>query len=419
VSRDGTRSGAYWTVPDGAEAGSIPLNEAVDGLEERLARSVRMQLLSDRKVGCQLSGGVDSSVVNLLAVKQGGAQMDAFSIVFDDPRFSEEPWIDEAARTAGVHSHRFRLTADAVVSAFERCTWHLDRPITHPNSIGIDHLSRHASEHVTVLLSGEGADEVFGGYNRYLWALVRPRLKPVYPLISRLPGVGRSLRGKFGDPGQLDDIDWFIHQSGAPRLDLVAAARPDGQFDVPARERRALFAEGQGTFLQNCLKYDLRTYLVDLLIRQDKMTMAHSLENRVPFLDHELVEHVRSLPTNLLVDTPLRPGQFKTRGTKILLRKLARRYFDDRFVYRPKVGFTMPLQEYFRDSRFGELMADDLLPGMKKRGLVHGANIEKLWQKLSSIDAQAAEVLWSVIALEMWARQFVDRQGPFVGAAPA
>ncbi len=413
---DGQRRGIYWTVPERSPAPDPSFSAALDGLEERLGRSVRMQLLSDRKVGCQLSGGVDSSIVNLLAVRQAGANMDAFSIIFDDPKFSEEPWINEAAETAGVRSHRFVLTPDDVVGSFERCTWHLDRPITHPNSIGIDHLARSASAHVTVLLSGEGADEVFGGYNRFLWGTLRRQLRPFHHSLRGIPGLGAWLTGKFGDLDRMDDTDWFILQSGVRRLDLLAAARPEGRFDEPARQRRALFAEGSGSFLQNCLKYDLRTYLVDLLIRQDKMTMAHSLENRVPFLDHELVEYVRNLPERFLVSASARVDQLRTRGTKILLRKLALRYFNSRFVYRPKVGFTMPLQAYFRHPRFRELMEDVVLPGMRQRGLLRASEVERLWRTIDVVDPETSEVFWSYVALEIWARQFVDGQGSFAAA---
>lgn len=419
VTPEGRQSGTYWTVPEGDEPRGAGLEVAAQELETRLERSVHSQLLSDRKVGCQLSGGVDSSVVNLLAVRQAGANLDAFSIIFADPRFSEERWIDEAARTAGVQSHRFTLGADQVIDAFERCTWHLDRPVTHPNSLGIDHLSRLASPHVTVLLSGEGADELLGGYNRYLWAGFRRQLQPFYGVLRQVPALGTWLTDRFGDLNKMDDTHWFLLQSGLRRLDLVADARPETQFAAATAMRRGLFAEGEGSFLRNCLKYDLRTYLVDLLIRQDKMTMAHSLENRVPFLDHELVEHVRGLPTKYLVRASPRLRQLRTRGTKILLRKVATRYFNDEFVYRPKVGFTMPLAEYFRHPRFRELMEDAVLPGMRTRGLLQAPAIEKLWRQADTLSPDAAEALWSFIALEVWARQFVDGKGAFAQVARA
>ena len=138
-----------------------------------MRRSVASQLLSDVKVGCQLSGGIDSSLVTVFARSQLGAGMDTFSVVFEDPKFSEDRWISEAAAAATAESHRFMFSEASFTGPLQRASWHMDQPISHPNSLGLWLLAEQARERVTVLLSGEGADEVFGGYTRFASAHCR------------------------------------------------------------------------------------------------------------------------------------------------------------------------------------------------------------------------------------------------------
>jgi asparagine synthase (glutamine-hydrolysing) len=137
-------------------------------LEEWLSKSVKSQLMSDVKLGCQLSGGIDSSLVTWLANKNSDkGNFEAVSIVFNDPKFTEEKYIDKVSKELGITSHKFLLDPDYYLDNIEKATWHLEVPINHPNTIAIYKLSQQAKEYVTVLLSGEGADEVFGGYERF------------------------------------------------------------------------------------------------------------------------------------------------------------------------------------------------------------------------------------------------------------
>jgi asparagine synthase (glutamine-hydrolysing) len=149
--------------------------------------------------------------------------------------------------------------------------------------------------------------------------------------------------------------------------------------------------------------------LVDLLVRQDKMTMAHAVENRVPFLDRSVVELARTLPLSRLVSDHIAWRQPAMRGTKVALKHLARRWFDDDFVYRKKSGFSLPLTDYYRDPQFETLMEDRLLPGMAKRGLVRAAEVRRQWKALSTSAPGAGESLWISVALELWCQAFLDR----------
>jgi asparagine synthase (glutamine-hydrolysing) len=149
--------------------------------------------------------------------------------------------------------------------------------------------------------------------------------------------------------------------------------------------------------------------MVDLLVRQDKMTMAHSLENRVPFLDLDLIAYARTLPSRCLVSDAIVMRNTRMRGTKVVLKNLARRIFDERFVYRPKSGFSLPLTQYFGDKQFESLMEDRLLPGMARRGLVRTEVVRRWWKELPKLPRGMSETVWIPIALELWAQQFLDR----------
>lgn len=370
ITPDGVTTTRYWSIPDGVEKARLSREDAVEQLDQVLRRSVAAQLLSDVKVGCQLSGGIDSSLVTVFARAQLGAGMEAFSVVFEDAKFSEDRWIGEAAAAAAAESHRFLFTEAAFTGRLQRASWHLDQPISHPNSLGLWLLAEHARTRVTVLLSGEGADEVFGGYTRFVSAHLPPQ-------------AGGA-------------VETFIRSTQFQPASKLAKLRPSANLAPAVARRAALFHEGRGDHLSNCLKYEMQTYLVDLLIRQDKMTMAHGVENRVPFLDRRVVDFARTLPAGHLVgDT-----------TKVVVKELARRTFDDAFVFRPKGAFNLPLSQYFRSAAFTELMEDRLLPGIRQRGLVGEPAVRELWRRSLSAPA-LTEVFWIPVALELWAQSLV------------
>jgi asparagine synthase (glutamine-hydrolysing) len=390
ITPDGVSEVRYWSIPDQPEKLRLPLAHAADRLNHLLGRSVQSQLRSDVNVGCQLSGGVDSSLVTLLAGSHDSADLNAFSIVFDEPQFSEEQWILAAAATARAVSHRFVFDEAAFIDALDSASWHMDQPISHPNSLALCFLARRSREHATVLLSGEGADELFGGYARAYDAHT----------------TNGSCR-----PGVHDPVDTFIRASQFHSEARLSKLRPGANLRPALEKRRALFQEGHADHLSNCLKYDMRTHLVDVLLRQDKMMMAHGVENRVPFLDRHVIEFARALPAEHLVGQSLAIG---APCTKIVVKELARRSFDAAFVYRRKSAFNLPLAQYFRGRRFVALMEDRLLPGMASRGLVDVSVVRRWWRRALSAPS-TTEGFWIPVALELWAEQFIDRRG--TGAA--
>ena len=202
-------------------------------------------------------------------------------------------------------------------------------------------------------------------------------------------------------------VDTFIRASQFHSEARLSKLRPAANLRPAIEKRRALFQEGHADHLSNCLKYEMRTHLVDLLVRQDKMTMGHGVENRVPFLDRQVIEFARALPAEHLVGPSLPIG---APGTKIVVKELARRSFDAAFVYRRKSAFNLPLAQYFRSGPFVALMEDRLLPGMASRGLVDVSVVRRWWRRALSAPS-TTEGFWIPVALELWAQQFIDGRG--------
>lgn len=177
----------------------------------------------------------------------------------------------------------------------------------------------------------------------------------------------------------------------------LARLRPGANLAAAIERRLDIFSEGGGDHLSNWLNYEMQTFLVDVLMRQDKMLMAHGTENRVPFLDRRIVAFARTLKASHLIGD----------AGKAIVKALARQVFPPAFVDRAKGAFNLPLSQYFRGRRFGELMEEAWLPGMKRRGLVSETAVRALWRRSLSAPA-LTEVLWIPVALEVWAQQFVD-----------
>ena len=406
ITPDGVREARYWSIPDHPEKLRLSREDAVDRLGHLLGRSVQSQLRSDVNVGCQLSGGIDSSLVTVMARAHHSADLNAFSIVFDEPRFSEERWILAAAATARADSHRFVFDEAAFIGALDAASWHMDQPIGHPNSLALWLLAQRSREHATVLLSGEGADELFGGYGRFADA--------------------HAAANGSCQPRVHDLADTFIRASQFHSEARLSKLRPAANLRPAIEKRRSLFEEGHADHLSNCLKDEIRTHLVDLLGRQDKMTMAHGVENRVPFLDRQVIDFARALPAEHLVGPSFTISVSDTKivnggpGTKIVVKELARRSFDSAFVYRRKSAFNLPLGQDFRSGPFVALMEDRLLPGMASRGLVDVGVVRRWWRRALSAQS-TTEGFWIPVALELWAQQFIDGRGladQDVGRAP-
>jgi asparagine synthase (glutamine-hydrolysing) len=385
----------YWS-PD------VPLREDEDAgaLVERgrelLSDAVRARLVSDVELGTITSGGLDSSLLTVVASEQAGRQIDTFCVGFDDPALDERPFARMVARQIDSRHHEIVVSPEEIDREIERLTWANDEPLTHPNSVPMHLIFREAKERagVTVLLSGEGADEMFGGYRRYAAAARRDRLQ-------RIPGV--SLASAAAPPvGKLATLRKVLR----PEYLLTASEFTDGATvkrllaagDDYLDDRRALWPR-ESTGATALFVFDQRTYLAPLLQRQDRMSMAAGLEVRVPFLDHHLAEWANSLSARVKLPGAVRKG---------LLKKMAEAWLPREIIHRQKVGFEMPLGRWMRR---GGLLAhrvealrdtDSLSSEVADR-----AQVARLIDEHNRGRANHADTLWTLVALDAWSRIFL------------
>lgn len=406
ITNDEKKFYKYWNAENNKINNSITIENLDHKLDDILKNSIKSQLLSDVKVGCQLSGGIDSSLVTAYARNYFQANMDTFSIVFSDKNYSEEKWIDYVAGLTESQSHKIDFTSKYFIENLCSSTWHLDQPISIPNTLGIKKMAEESGKEVTVLLSGEGADEIFGGYSRY--HDLSFRVSNNLTLLKYLPHLGKKFQNKY----RLDisPQDFFILSGSSMDFRTFRNFSLTGDLNKALSERRSLYPASKD-FIKNASIYDMRTSMVDLLNRQDKMTMAHSVENRVPFLDRELVDHVLQTPSQFLVKKCNKIWNYNSPNiyTKYILKQIATKRFNNKFVYRAKSGFPLPLKEIFFKSLMNQFIEDSLLPGMKDRGIFDYETVMKIWEKkenhLTSADIKN---LWMLFSFEIWAQIFLD-----------
>jgi asparagine synthase (glutamine-hydrolysing) len=380
---------------------TISFEETQSILENDLKTSVESQLMSDVKLGCQLSGGVDSTLVTWLAkeIKQDNL-LESVSIVFDNDRFSEKKYIDQVANQLSIVSHQFPLQADYYSEHLQKATWHFEQPINHPNTIGIYLLAQRSKEFVTVLLSGEGADEVFGGYSRFYSVLFPFTNRNLFAGLKNSKWKALSFLKEYSDPFFRANIN------GATMKKTIATSlKPDFNYTNASQSRRQLYDSFDGRAFDRQVKYDIATYLPDLLMRQDKMSMAHSIENRVPFLDNTVVQKSFDLPVNHLIKFRSKEG-FNTE--KYLLKKICAHKFGNQFAFRNKVGFGIPIREFMQKKGFNDFLRDQIIPKLKTRGLFNMTIVEYWLNNLQVITKDELEALWVISSFEIWMSQYID-----------
>lgn len=408
ISTDREKLIKYWE-PKLNTYGSLSKKDATERLESVLKSSVKSQLISDVKVGCQLSGGIDSSMVTTYAQQYFNYYLDTFSIIFEDKKYSEEKYINQVIDNTKSISHKFDLTPEYFVKNVVSATWHMDVPIPIPQAVGIKRLAEGSSEFVTVLLSGEGSDELMGGYFRFYDLAYKIGKPLMIYLYSKIP-----IKGKIIDKHFLPKMpakDYFVKYKAPVQYNDYKYFKPEANFDIMFNQHKQLFPDHYD-LLKTARVYNMRGWLVNLLNIQDKMTMAHSIENRVPFLDKDVISLVFSLPSDYFIRSSNHPLKYNSpnRFTKILLKKLAKRYFNKNFVYREKMGFKQPLHSYFAHPEMIELINDLILPGIKKRGILDYKKINKAWEIINQSNDNGGMLLfWSFFSFELWAQVFIDK----------
>jgi len=418
TTSDRVQTQRYWHLPPPTDAPAANAPRAAAQTRALLETAVTSHLMSDVPLGVFLSGGIDSTALTALVARAATSRVKTFSVGFHERGANELPYARLAADRLGTEHRDVTVTAAAFVAALPRLIWHEDEPIAFPSSVPLYFVARLASDHVKVVLTGEGADELFLGYNRYrvtrwnarlgrpYWTAVpraiRRRVRTVVRALPRWPGriARRTFIGLEPDIRDLYFENFAVFPLSAQqqvlRRDLLDAEDP---YTVELRA----FNEAPGDLLDRLSRVDLQTYLLELLMKQDQMSMAASIESRVPFLDDRLVEHLVSMP-----------GEIKLRGwrSKEILRDAVADLIPPEIMNRPKMGFPVPLDQWFR----GELgpFVDEFVLGHRAtaRGYFDRATLQQLVNEHRSGRARHADRLWLLINLEIWLRTFVDGDEP-------
>jgi asparagine synthase (glutamine-hydrolysing) len=383
-----------------------PARELVRELREVLRDSVRAHLVSDVPVGVLLSGGIDSCVLTALAAQEGPAPPATFSIGFQEQSFNELERARAVAARWHTDHHELVLRPDAAELLVEMAGA-FDEPFGDSSALPTYLVSRLASEHVKVVLSGEGGDELFGGYETYAADLLAQRLPGAVallaPLVERLPSsngrVSVEYRAKrFLGAMALEPLE--RHQafkqifSAQARSQLLLDADAAGDFDVLAAQRRRFSETAGAPLLARLQDVDLGVYLVDdLLVKTDRMSMAHSLEARVPFLDRAVCDFALSLPSSLRVR-----GLQKKR----LLRAAAAAWLPRRIVHGRKRGFSIPAAAWLRGELLPlarEVLSDETLT---RQGVFRPAAVQALLDEHVARRRDNSRQLWGLMMFTLW-----------------
>jgi asparagine synthase (glutamine-hydrolysing) len=393
---------AYWNPVDALEAPQRSRTEGKAETRALLSDAVRGQLMSDVPLGTFCSGGVDSSLVTALAALEMNEPVNTFSVGFDDPTYDETRYARMVADRYGTHHHELRLDEREYVDLLPRLTWHNDEPLNFANSVHIYAISALAGQHVTVVLTGEGADELFGGYPRYAIARLQHTLGrlPAWlrggmgQVLCRLPE--RRLRKLGLAMNERRSMPVFFNPAPVARDYLYDTSFEFLAEHAPYRYECYRRAGAYSGLLAAALM-DQQTYLVSILNRQDKMSMAASIESRVPILDYRLVELANRLP-----DRVKQSGM----STKRLLKEIAGEYLPEHLIHRRKSGFGVPLPEWLAgDGPLSELTRS-LIAGGCSSGIAQALDAPALLQAHQQGNADHSEFLWSVMNLELWLREY-------------
>ena len=411
----------YWDVRHQRRA--LSEVDALNELEVLLHNTIDAQLMSDVPLGVQLSGGVDSSlVVALMEARRrergDSAPIKTFAVGFDIPEFSELPYARMVAERYGTEHHEIVVGPDDFIKDFARLCWLYDEPMGEPSAIPTYYMCKAAKEHVTVMLCGEGADEQFGGYSKYVFDQFSRWLDwmPSGARQSLLRGVGgvlpfqarrvRSILEILGIPDQASRFaSWF---GGVDTVTQQSLLHPNLMREIQDGGLHQAFV----TILADCASHnaldrflycDIHSRLVDdILVKGDRMSMAAGIEARVPFLDHRVVEFAARLP-----------GEYKVRGRhkKVLLKMLAEKYLPPEVIHRRKVGFTVPLTRWFTGPLSGFVSQLLLSERCLERGYFRRDAITRMVENHIARKVDREQGLWLLITLEMWHRLFVDDDG--------
>jgi asparagine synthase (glutamine-hydrolysing) len=428
VTRDGVRTERYWSLDHGTKLEGVGFDEAADRVRAAVSEATRIRLMSEVPLGAFLSGGVDSSAVVACMAEHMSEPVKTFSIGFPEREFDELEYARAVASRFGTDHREFVVEPDAL-AIMPKLARHYGEPYADPSAIPSFYLSELTKQHVTVALNGDGGDESFAGYSRYranrmlrglrwqgapLRAIgATARRIPEGPTDNSTRARLRRIAGTVGMAPVDRYVSWmspFPDERRARILQPDVAAELRG-FDPTGRIHEAWNASPAADLLDTMLDTDVNTYLPDdLLVKIDIATMAYSVEARSPLLDHHVMELAASLPA----DYKLGRGV-----TKRVLKEAFRADLPDDILDRPKKGFGVPLRHWFRDE-LRDMPREMLLdPGARTAAWLRRDEVERLIDEHRTERADHSLRLWTLLQLEMWHREVVDRIAPATGQVAA
>lgn len=409
----------YWSLPF-APKWQISEAEAAEQTLALLRDAVRVRLMSDVPLGAFLSGGIDSSAVVALMAEAMSEPVKTFSIGFDDQSFDETPFARQVAQTFATEHHEFRVNPDAV-GVLPELVWGYGEPFADSSALPSYYVAKMTRQHVTVALNGDGGDELFAGYERYVAEGLSNRYSALpgwlrkgvlTPLAQALPEpAGRKnpvRRVKNfvlaqNAPAERRYLRWLTLTDNGTKQRLYTPAFAERMAGVDSLDRLQLPLNGTvaADSLDRLLQTDLATYLPDdLLVKVDITTMLHSLEGRSPFLDHHLAEFAARLPVD-----------YKLRGRtgKYILRRALAAILPPTILNRDKRGFAVPIDRWFRQELRTVIYGVLLDPRTLARGLFRPEALQAMLEEHASGRVNHRYRLWTLLMLELWFRTYVDR----------
>ena len=408
----------YWDLQFAESLQHKSVEQTEAELLNLLSETVNLHMIADVPVGVLLSGGVDSTGVLSLAVEQTEKKISTFTVGFSGEQFADErPYAKLAAERFGSQHHEMTISGEDFAAFLPKYVWHMEEPVCEPPAIALYYVSKLARDYVTVLLSGEGGDEAFAGYSNYRNLVWLERIKRGGPFLNTALARGMSIGNSLFGVSRLAKYvplmgdrfpEYYYSRTSNPHRTtgngLGSLYSPDFlsgvDRELSIQPMRALQAHVQGLNTLDAMLYiDTKSWLPDdLLIKADKMTMANSIELRVPLLDHEVLEFAASLPS-----------KFKLNGvtTKFILKKALSKRIPREIRNRKKTGFPVPYESWLR-ADLKDLVWDVLMDSRTtNRGYFSKASIERLI-KANLNGSNCSNAIFSLISLELWHRAFLE-----------
>jgi len=417
--------GQYWELPCPAPHQRRDDQSWIFECRSRLEEAVRTRLMSDVPLGMFLSGGVDSSAIAAIMKPLSNGPVKTFAVGYREQEFSELAYARQVAEKIGTEHHEVTIGRDDFFDALPQLIWHEDEPISWPSSVSLYFVSRLAAEQVKVVLTGEGSDELFAGYGRYRFYILNQRLLGAYRAaprslrsfirahIATTPLLSGNIRRKLqhsvlgrGETLEALYLDNFYSAFSRAEQNELLTVPFDATYDSYLHY---WFAHPNASPLARMLYTDQKTYLVELLMKQDQMSMACSIESRVPFLDHEFVEFAATVPDRL---------KLRGRVGKYILKRAVADLLPRDIVYRKKMGFPTPLRQWLM-----EPAADSLIAQLHDRDGLLAAYIDfkyldRLLARHRSGLEDATDRIWRLLNLQLWGDIFItSKAGVLAGRA--